>query len=106
MVQTSVESYQEEQRSLWRQLIQFAVLLVAGLFLAILVTVVVPGLGSTAHAQGIFGGNQANLLNQGGGLGNQANLLNQGGGLGNQANLLNQGRGFGNQANLLNQRLI
>jgi len=52
MVQTSVESYQEEQRLPWRQLLQYAVLLVAGLFLAILVTVFVPGLSGTAHAQG------------------------------------------------------
>src|SRR5260370_13142914 len=52
MMQTSVEGYREEQRLLWRRLIQFAVLLVAGLFLAILVTVFVPGLSDTAHAQG------------------------------------------------------
>ena len=50
MVQTSVENYQEEQSSLWRQMIQYAVLLVAGLFLAILVTAFIPGLSSTAHA--------------------------------------------------------
>ncbi len=50
MMQTSVEGYREEQHSLWRRLIQYAVLLVAGLFLAILVTAFIPGLTSTAHA--------------------------------------------------------
>ena len=48
MVQTSVESYQEEQRSLWGRLIQYAVLLVAGFFLAILATVAISG--NSVHA--------------------------------------------------------
>lgn len=53
MVQTSVKSYQEEQRSLWGRLLQCTGLLVAGLFLAILVTAFTPGLSNTAHAASI-----------------------------------------------------
>ena len=53
MVQTSVKSYQEEQSSPWGRLIQCTGLLVAGLFLAILVTAFTPGLSNTAHAQSI-----------------------------------------------------
>jgi hypothetical protein len=53
MVQTSVKSYQEEQHSLWGRLIQCTGLLVAGLFLAILVTAFTPGLSNTVHAASI-----------------------------------------------------
>ncbi len=56
MVQTSVRSYQEEQSSPWGRLIQCTGLLVAGLFLAILVTAFTPGLSHTAHAQSIVSG--------------------------------------------------
>ena len=50
MVQTSVEMCQEEQRALWRRMVEYVVIVAAGLFFAILVTALVPGFGSTAHA--------------------------------------------------------
>jgi hypothetical protein len=53
MVQTSVEMYQEEQHSLWRRIVEYVVIVAAGLFFAILVTALVPGFGSTAHAAAV-----------------------------------------------------
>ncbi len=50
MVQTLVESYQEEQRSLWGWLIRLVALFVVGFFMALLASVVLSGLGSTAYA--------------------------------------------------------
>ena len=53
MVQTSVEMCQEEQHSLWRRIIEYVVIVAAGLFFAILVSALVPGIGSTAHAAAV-----------------------------------------------------
>jgi hypothetical protein len=53
MVQTSVEMCQEEQRALWRRMVEYVVIVAAGLFFAILVTALVPSLGSTAHAAAV-----------------------------------------------------
>jgi hypothetical protein len=50
MVQTSVEMCQEEQQALWRRIVEYVVIVTAGLFFAVLVTALVPGFGSTAHA--------------------------------------------------------
>ncbi len=53
MVQTSVEMCQEEQRALWRRIVEYVVIVAAGLFFAILVSTLVPGIGSTAHAAAV-----------------------------------------------------
>ena len=53
MVQTSVKMCQEEQHALWRRMVEYVVIVAAGLFFAILVTALVPGFGSTAHAAAV-----------------------------------------------------
>src|SRR5215469_8886420 len=50
MLQTSIESYQEERRLLWERLIRLAALLATGLFLAILTSIVVFSAVNTAYA--------------------------------------------------------
>ena len=50
MVQASVEGYQEEQPLLCKRLIRLAALSVVGFFIAILTSVALSGLGSTAYA--------------------------------------------------------